>query len=222
MYQPPAGARGPQNAGTIESIKKDLEKLRAQWLSLVLPAHTGGAQGLTHLVAHDVTVKAGQTYRYRVVVAMLDPYFMKSQLPDKEKAKYFKMLALLSKPGAASEPVTVGQPSQFFLSRVDAQNATFAVRYLRAGVWQTGTISVRRGFPIAGEVKLGTESVALSNGQILVDVSADSQRIVVQDPAGHLRSVVSSDEQDDLGRFNLMANLGVTHSAGTTPRPGGG
>jgi hypothetical protein len=212
---PAAAPAGPAGPATVESVKKDLETLRAQWLELVPPP-----QGLkpdqptpTHLVAHDLTVKPGATYRYRVQVALLDPYFMKAQLPEKEKRKYFKMLALVSKPATTPEmwspPVTVSRPSQFFLSKVESQSATFVVRYIHAGDWKRAEFSFRRGRAIAGQVSADNVTTALRSGEFLVDALPEAKRVVLRDAADHLRSLVVDDDQDNLTRFNALANLGV-------------
>jgi hypothetical protein len=212
---PPPPAPGPAGPATVESLKKDLENLSSQWLELVPPPHglkPDEPPAPTHLVAYDLTVKPGQTYRYRVQVAMLNPYFLKAQLPDKERRIYFKVLGLVSNPGAWSDPVAITQRSQFFLSRVDPQSATFVVRYIHAGIWQMTTATVRRGHPVVGEVNIDGEVTTLRSGEVLVDVVPDTKSVVLRDPANRMRSLMVDDDQENLNRFAALAGLGVPSS----------
>jgi len=69
---------------------------------------------------HDMTAQPGATYRYRIVVAVLNPLFQEDAVPPQQKEQFKELLSLLSPVSEWSQPITVEPRTQFFMTGIDA------------------------------------------------------------------------------------------------------
>jgi hypothetical protein len=118
--------------------------------------------------AHDITVKSGRTYRYRLVVKMLNPLFGKSGLNEKQEAESGKLM-IASQPSKWSEPVVIPARMHYFVKKVDRNGVTVEVYVLHNGLRQSGELRLKPGDAIAGNVPLadGTTARVVTNAVIV-------------------------------------------------------
>ena len=91
--------------------------------------------------AHDLTVKPGATYRYRLRVGVINPLFQRSQLTGKLRETHFHLISLVSPASEWTEPVEIEPVHRFFVVG-------------GSGVEHSATVEVWRVFngrPQAGE-----------------------------------------------------------------------
>ncbi len=129
--------------------------------------------------AHDLTVKPGGTYRYRLVVSLINPLFHKRNLHPKQREANYNRLALGPDPQELaglpwSEPVTT-DPEYYFFFVESPQNPKVEVWRVYNGFWRNHIFSVQQGDRIGGEAVIisGGESlnIDMNVGAVLVDVS---------------------------------------------------
>ena len=143
----------------VSSVVSQLDPL----LSMPMPedplaSQTGNPQdaiALATLIAHDLTVRPGTTYRYRMIVSVLNPQFHR----EKEKlqdASVSDQLALRSAPGPWSQPLYVEPDTRFFVVSGSAQpqEATVEVWKLFNGAMRVREFRVRPGDVIGATVQM--------------------------------------------------------------------
>lgn len=124
--------------------------------------------------AHDLTVRPGETYRYRIRVWLVNPLFQRARLEDGLHEKYFNQLATESLPSDWSDSVTVEPLRRFFVVG-------------GSGVERQATIEVWRVFngrPRVSEFRVGAGDligavVSITAGGITADVDMSIGAIVV-------------------------------------------
>ncbi|MBN4060811.1 hypothetical protein JYU15_00060 [bacterium AH-315-I18] len=129
---------------------------------------------------HDVSVKDGQSVRYRMIVSLLNPLFFQSQAPKEQQEKYYQKLTLSSAPSAWTEPVQVLSEHHFFLAGVNKASKSTAVEVycIFNGQWQRREFDVKPGDPIGQVVQFqhgdGQINVNMNVGGVVVDIDFDA------------------------------------------------
>ena len=166
----PYGPYGPGQAGG-----------RGQWQPGQPPQANGQPQGEEasqeiKVWAHDLTVEPGKTYRYRVIVSVLNPLFRQSRVPESQQQEFFNQVAL----GPAeqeleaspwTEPVRVDPERYFFFIQGAPQNQIAQVEVWRVfnGRWRRDEFQVQPGDPIGG-----TMEVTVNGQERTIDMHADA------------------------------------------------
>ena len=129
--------------------------------------------------AHDLSVEPGVTYRYRIIVKIMNPLLKRSsQLTDEQRAQYADLLSLESE---ASEWVQVKiPPTKFFFlvnASVEHQQASVEVWRVYNGRPFKQIFDVGPGQPIGGSVTFDINgepaTVDLYADAIVVDLVSD-------------------------------------------------
>jgi len=108
------------------------------------------------LWAHDLTVKPGRTYRYRLVVSMLNPLYHINTVTREQRSEYFHRLSLQGEASEWSEPVKVDPEIYYFLTAQDSTRRLATVEVFRIfnGIWVRNNFEVRPGDAIGGPASL--------------------------------------------------------------------
>ncbi len=147
-YGAAAGGYGqPGGVGTGELVEPESRKIQV-W-------------------AHDLSIEPGKTYRYRVVVSVLNPLYRQKRVADAQRAENYDQIALgpdeqelAASPW--SEPVKVDSRHYFFMVKGSTQNARVEVWRVYNGQWVKDQFDVRPGDPIGQPTQ-----VTLTNGRSL-------------------------------------------------------
>ncbi|WP_432799770.1 hypothetical protein [Poriferisphaera sp. WC338] len=143
---------------------------------------TEDGQRVIPVWAHDVTAEPGKTYRYRMIVTVLNPLFRQNRVEAAQKDKNYHLIAL--KPSEEeleaspwSEPVTLDPQSHFFMVGNTQQGATVEVWALHLGSWYSDKFTVRAGDMIGGTIKVDDPkkegnklNLPVHNGSIMIDM----------------------------------------------------
>jgi hypothetical protein len=173
---------------------------------------------------HDISVKDGQSIRYRILVKVLNPLFFQSQAPKDQQEEYFQKLTLNSEPSPWTEPVQVLSEHHFFLSGASkaTQTTTVEVYCIFNGQWQRREFDVKPGDPIGQIVQFTlngeTTNVNMNVGGVVVDVDYDAPsaespnkrttRLIYFDgKTNTLQTRTLEQDQTDLKREELRKNL---------------
>ena len=121
--------------------------------------------------AHDLSVEPGVTYRYRIIVKIMNPLLKRgSQLTDEQRAQYADLLSLESE---ASEWVQVKvPPTKFFFlvnASVEQQQASVEVWRVYNGRPFKQIFDVEPGQPIGSSV-----TIDINGESAMVDLYADA------------------------------------------------
>lgn len=165
---------------------------------------------IVRIWAHDLTVEPGQTYRYRLIVTVLNPLFRQDRVPDEQREYYYDKLALGPDEQTLAEtswtdPVRIDPEYYFFLVGGSAENELAEIEFWQIydGAWRRGEFQVRPGDPIAGQVEIET-----AEGTIALDMGAEAVLVdLVSRGGGGMRS--ASDAMRMLyydKRHNAMAD----------------
>lgn len=132
------------------------------------------------LWAHDLTVKPGETYRYRIVLGLYNPLFHQRDLSDQQHKEHFTKHTIHTAPSEWTDSISVRPEPQWFL--VDARHDSQAVKVemwkVHDGKPHKAEFTLRAGDVIGGtaQLKLGAESrttpVDLFVDAAIVDVHA--------------------------------------------------
>lgn len=129
---------------------------------------------------HDISVKDGQSIRYRMIVKVLSPLFFRTRLPKEQQEEYFQKLTLVSEPSAWTEPVQILNEHHFFLSGASkaTQVTTIEVFCIFNGQWQRREFDIKPGDPIGQVVQFQldgeTKNVNMNVGGVVVDIDFDA------------------------------------------------
>jgi len=134
--------------------------------------------GQADIWAHDINVKTGESYRYRMRIFVTNPLWKKDRnLPEDQRIQYAHRLQLESAWGAWSPPITI-QPSQFvFLDNAQAAptpipgNVTVDVWKFWDGNWRNNTFKINPGDPIGSRATTDSLDVNYYDGANLVDIN---------------------------------------------------
>ncbi|MEO0587944.1 MAG: hypothetical protein AAF078_09920, partial [Planctomycetota bacterium] len=129
--------------------------------------------GTVRVWAHDLTVKPGKTYRYRVLVTVRNPLLRKTRVAAEQKPKYFDRLTLGPSEGELdatadpstedgqpfwTDPITIDPELHYFLVAGSPPNsARVEVWKVYDGRWRQSEFSIAPGDPIGGTAELTIE-----------------------------------------------------------------
>lgn len=135
--------------------------------------------------AHDLTVEPGKTYRYRLIVSVLDPLFKQTQVNETQFEQYHNKLALgpdeqeLAE-SPWSDEVRIDPAYYFFLvgGNPSQQRAEVEVWRIFDGAWRSGNFDLNPGDPIGGTITVqtyqGPQELPLKIDALLVDLTSVS------------------------------------------------
>jgi hypothetical protein len=110
--------------------------------------------------AHDLTVEPGKVYRYRVKVALTNPFFARTSALVPEQQELAKSPIIVSQASEWSEPVRVLDDQYYFITNAaesDAMGGARATAELYKffyGYYRKGSISLEPGDVLAAAIKL--------------------------------------------------------------------
>lgn len=192
-----------------------------EWMAA---AQAGLRDRMAAILAHDVTVQAGKTYRYRLRYHLRNPLFgsiekgLKSGVADK--------LVISSEPSDWSKEYTVPARIEFWVNKVNErlgnpEDVEFEVFVAKPGLWKREVIKVAPGDQIAK----GTDN----SGWALVDVRKNRNNkyeIVLTDANGVLQERDLQNDIDDPKRHERAGVQpgvpGAVPEGGYIPYEGGG
>lgn len=128
------------------------------------------------LIAHDLTVEPGQTYRYRIRVGVLNPLFQTEHLSEEMKQRYMDKLTLKSQSSDWTDPIMVDPRYYLFVTKAmsERDEATVEVWHIFNGKWRVKEFTVNPGDPIGGKDSINEggfkSEVDLDLGMVMVDV----------------------------------------------------
>lgn len=151
--------------------------------------------------AHDFSAKPGETYRYRVLVKLINPLFTQRRLKEEQRAENeFKLTTGTSDEELASadwaEPVKLHENSYFFVTGgvADSEIARIDVWKLIDGQWRTSEFDVTPGDPIGGPVDLNETSFDLSLGKYMLSLILDT----VGNQSGGISGILYSQDSGEI------------------------
>ncbi len=187
-------------------------------------------RGQVDVWGHDLTVKPGHTYRYKVVATVLNPLFQNRQLPEEQAEQNEHRISLTPTPieiEAAdwSEPVKVESKYEFFVVNGNPgnQNAEIEVYTVFNGARQVERFQVQPGDPIGQVVTRALPSGAVHNidlrvGAVMVDIvpapggpGLSSARMLYLDPETN-RIAVREVNQDKNSRRRQLLEFEVNQA----------
>lgn len=110
--------------------------------------------------AHDVTVEAGKSYRYRVRIAVTNPLFGRQASLKPEQAKLAQEAVLRSEWSEWSDRVTVDPSEYYFITSANERDVTGPTRASAElfkfyyGYYRRGSVTVEPGDVLAADMKL--------------------------------------------------------------------
>lgn len=112
------------------------------------------------LWAHDVFVERGKTYRYRVILALNNPFFGHSAAMLPEQAALAQSPLVRTPASEWSEPVTIEHNNYFFITSASTDdqvtrgsNARAEVFEFKWGYWRRGAVQLEPGDRVNVEIK---------------------------------------------------------------------
>ncbi len=176
--------------------------------------------------AHDLTVEPGATYRYRLVVAVINPLFRQHRVAEEQKQQFFDKLALGPDPEELAstpwtEPVTIDPRTTFFFvsGNAQSQNATVEVWKLYEGRWRSKEFDVQPGDPIGGEAEVDGTRIDMRVDAVVVDLtsetqsgsgrSSDTRMLYLEPGAPIIRGRSLSEDQDSQMRTRLQGEAAI-------------
>lgn len=108
--------------------------------------------------AHDLSIEPGKTYRYRVVVAVLNPLYRQKRIAPEQQEVHYDRIALgpdTQELDASpwSEPVKVDSDFYFFMVKGSSKTVRVEVWRVYDGRWISEEFEVRPGDPIGQPIK---------------------------------------------------------------------
>ncbi|BAM04117.1 hypothetical protein [Phycisphaera mikurensis] len=175
--------------------------------------------------AHDLTAQPGETYRYKLLAAPINPLFRYSRVADEQREENRDRLAIA--PSAEeveglewTPPVTLNPLADFFFLSGNAEQdrANIEVWKVYDGLWQVATFEENPGNGIGGtetlDVRGRRQRVDLSTGALLLDIDVlqaidrnPDTRMVYENPDGTIRSRMRQDDQESERRRLLQDRL---------------
>lgn len=152
----PRFATGDENAEEIDGIRLEEDAKVRVW-------------------AADLTMKPGKTYRYKVLVSVINPLYAVPRL-DTEQREENKALPALLPPQAEidkmpwSDPVSVEPKVRYFFTSGSESRATVVVYRRIAGEMRKQKFDITPGDVVGGSATIDGEQLDLSVGLILIDL----------------------------------------------------
>lgn len=113
------------------------------------------------IIAHDVTVLRGKTYRYRISLVFNNPLYGKVVAANPDQEKLTKEPIIRGAASDWSDPITVDAETYYFITSASPQDAlahtsrASAELYIfRWGYWRKGGVSIEPGDILATDVKV--------------------------------------------------------------------
>ncbi len=171
--------------------------------------------------AHDLTVRPGKTYRYKLVAAAINPLFQYTRIDRQQRSENEYKLALAptqSEIDAApwTTPVTMDPEAYFFFVRgnADQDRATIEVWKVYDGQWRQGEFEETPGNPIGGSQRVELlnglrQTVDMGVGSVLLDIdtvevnNTPQVRMVYLGSDGQIASRLLREDRGSLKRKEL-------------------
>lgn len=215
-FGPPGGMMGPAGGGSSYTGRRpqgSMEGLAIEEISRKITVW-----------AHDLSVKPGQTYRYRLIVSVINPLFRQRRVAPEQRAEHFNRMALGPDPyelaeSPWSDPVKIDPEYYFFLVSGNPTNreAQVEVWHVHDGRWRDGRFKVYPGDPIGGQITITTASgdrnLDMRVGSLVVDIAAESgtgsrsgaKLLYVKPGAGRIASRTVDQDSNCEDRIRLRA-----------------
>lgn len=179
-------------------------------------------QGDIQIIAHDETVKPGQTYRYRFVYRMKNPIFNVMNMADKKLVDTF---AIASPPSDWTAPVTVPDMTKFWVQAVPAKmdQAKLDVFQWLNGQWTKKNMQVGPGDAVPGtDLTVVDVRAADSHGkEKYVLLTTDSGRLIPHYLATDTANPEYQDLQNAVNPNPAGTGTGAAPPAPPPPTPNG-
>lgn len=111
--------------------------------------------------AHDLTAEKGKTYRYRVIVAVLNPLFRQTRVEDQQREENYNRFVIVPTEEELadsewSQPVMLDPEYHFFLIAGNPQQGVGVVEVWRIhkGQWRFEEFDIRPGDPVGGDMTI--------------------------------------------------------------------
>lgn len=137
-------------------------------------------EGVLRVWAVDVTVQPGTTYRYKLVVGVINPLYGVARLEESQLSENRNRAALLPSDEEIDaapwiEPIEIEPSNQFYVVSANDRGARVNVWRVFNGERVKETFDVNPGDPIGGEVQIEDEAgimydVDMSVGATVVDI----------------------------------------------------
>jgi hypothetical protein len=192
--------------------------------------------------AHDLSIEPGKTYRYRLVVSVLNPLYRQKRIDDTLREENYNKLALGPDPAELdasswSAPVRVDSEHYFFMVKGSAQSQTARVEVWEVydGRWVFEEFEVRPGDPIGRVVEKKLHSgvqqkLDMNVGMVVVDLvptagsgfRAAGVRMLYLDPqSNRIADRTVEDDRNNPDRIRLQNELALeSELALSDPAPG--
>jgi hypothetical protein len=99
------------------------------------------------IIAHDDTIEAGKTYRYKIRYRLLNPIYKSVRIAKPELSNEY---AIVSRDSEWTKPVTMRSKVEFFLAKINGDRSTFDVFQMKDGVMRKVQVTVGPGDAIGG------------------------------------------------------------------------
>ncbi len=153
------------------------------------------------ILAHDDTVEAGKTYRYRLVYRIYNSLYDINVISKPEIAKQF---AIGSKPSEASGEITIPQRTNFFVKSITVKDVQFDV-FTWDGVMKINSVKVVPG-----------DSIGKTNWSV-VDIRHDNKKgelyVLLSDDSGNIQRRDFRADQDNPDYKNLLDEVKAAPAA---------
>ncbi len=186
-----------QKTKLLDQVVKDIEAKKKQLVAL------GGTAAQVEQAAkqvdlakdtavrvwtHDVNVKAGETYRYRCSVKLLNPFLGKESVLTAAQQPLAKASSIASATSAWSDPYTIPSELAIFVTQASLRGrgeATVEVYRLHDGQRQVESFNVSPGDRIGEAASSKSESagVDFTTGWFIVDIFVDPKVAADADPS---------------------------------------
>lgn len=186
-----------QKTKLLDQVVKDIEAKKKQLVAL------GGTAAQVEQAAkqvdlakdtavrvwtHDVNVKAGETYRYRCSVKLLNPFLGKESVLTAAQQPLAKASSIASATSAWSDPYTIPSELAIFVTQASLRGrgeATVEVYRLHDGQRQVESFNVSPGDRIGEAASSKSESagVDFTTSWFIVDIFVDPKVAADADPS---------------------------------------
>ncbi len=132
--------------------------------------------------AHDLTIKRGHTYRYRLMVSVVNPLFRENRVEASQKAENYNKISLGPDPQELAavpwtDPVVIEPEFNFFLvSAAQQQVATVEVWRYFDGMPRKAEFTIQPGDPIGRPSQIDGLNIDMNVGAVLVDLVPQTTR----------------------------------------------
>lgn len=206
------------NAGNVDQLRAEWARYVEQRKAILdaAPGFKLSDLRFVDVLAHDLTAKAGMTYRYRIAVAVLNPLFMRhNDLTAEQRRLYAGRMALVSAKSEWTAPVTIEPEYRFFAisgapNRPSVATANVEVWRITNGLWQKQDFKNIRPGEVVADLGLMLVDVA-------GDTSATTRAVFLDLPTGQVFDRRVEDDRRDPERTRLAKQAAA--AAAPPPAP---